>query len=69
VYDANDNVRVSTAPNGAVTTAEYDAADQLTFTLAPLDRPTDPQRKTSYTYDKVGPAGRKGSGRRITDSG
>jgi YD repeat-containing protein len=53
-YDTNDNVTVSTAPNGAVTTAEYDEADQLTSVLAPLDHPGDPQRKTTYTYDKVG---------------
>ncbi|MFC0032530.1 DNRLRE domain-containing protein [Micromonospora chaiyaphumensis] len=53
-YDANDNVTVSTAPNGAVTTASYDEADQLTWTKAPVDVAGDPERKTSFTYDKVG---------------
>jgi RHS repeat-associated protein len=54
VYDANDNVTVSTAPNGAVSTSAYDAADQLTHSLAPLDQAGDPQRKTSFSYDRVG---------------
>ncbi len=54
VYDPNDNVTTSTAPTGAVTTAVYDAADQLSYTLAPVDEAGDPQRKTSFTYDKVG---------------
>ncbi|MFE9207587.1 RHS repeat-associated core domain-containing protein, partial [Micromonospora sp. NPDC007230] len=53
-YDANDNVYESTAPNGAVTTASFDKADQLEYLLAPVDVAGDPQRKTSYTYDKVG---------------
>ncbi|MEV4764361.1 DNRLRE domain-containing protein [Micromonospora chokoriensis] len=53
-YDANDNVTQSTAPNGAVSTAFYDAADQLTWTKAPVDVAGDPERKTSFTYDKVG---------------
>ncbi|WP_217696883.1 RHS repeat-associated core domain-containing protein, partial [Micromonospora avicenniae] len=53
-YDQNDNVVESYAPNGAVTTASYDAADQLDYTLAPVDVAGDPQRKTSFTYDKVG---------------
>ncbi|WP_190156055.1 golvesin C-terminal-like domain-containing protein [Streptomyces litmocidini] len=54
VYDANDNVTTSTAPNGAVSTAVYDVADQLVSATAPKDTPTSPERKTSYTYDKVG---------------
>jgi YD repeat-containing protein len=54
VYDANDNVTTSIAPNGAITTAVYDDADQLTYTLAPVDTAGDPERKTSFTYDKVG---------------
>ncbi|WP_262285999.1 DNRLRE domain-containing protein [Micromonospora sp. MA102] len=53
-YDGNDNVTVSTAPNGAVTTASYDEADELTWTKAPVDVAGDPERKTSFTYDKVG---------------
>jgi RHS repeat-associated protein len=53
-YDTNDNVTKATAPNGAVTTAVYDKADQLEHTLAPVDEVGDPQRKTSFTYDKVG---------------
>ncbi|WP_445319867.1 golvesin C-terminal-like domain-containing protein [Micromonospora sp. ZYX-F-536] len=54
IYDTNDNVTQSTAPNGAVSTAFYDAADQLTWTKAPVDVAGDPERKTSFTYDKVG---------------
>ncbi|MFB9238417.1 DNRLRE domain-containing protein [Plantactinospora siamensis] len=53
-YDANDNVVRSTAPNGAVTTAAYDEADEVNSILAPVDQAGDPQRQTSYTYDKVG---------------
>ncbi|MFE5096310.1 DNRLRE domain-containing protein [Streptomyces sp. NPDC056638] len=54
VYDANDNVTTSTAPNGAVSTAVYDAADQMTSATAPKYTTTSDERKTTYTYDKVG---------------
>lgn len=54
VYDANDNVTTSTAPNGAVSTAVYDVADQLVSATAPRDTPASPERRTAYTYDKVG---------------
>ncbi|GAA4593682.1 hypothetical protein GCM10023194_58560 [Planotetraspora phitsanulokensis] len=55
VYDANDNITRATAPNGAVSTAVYDAKDQLTYTLKPKDdQEGAPERKTSFTYDKVG---------------
>ncbi|WP_405595403.1 DNRLRE domain-containing protein [Streptomyces sp. NBC_01092] len=54
VYDANDNVTTSTAPNGAVSTAVYDAADQLASATAPKDTSTSSERRTAYTYDKVG---------------
>ncbi|MFI0797085.1 DNRLRE domain-containing protein [Micromonospora rubida] len=53
-YDENDNVYESYAPNGAVSKAVYDQADQVTYTLAPVDITGDPERKTSFTYDKVG---------------
>ncbi|WP_406178161.1 DNRLRE domain-containing protein [Streptomyces sp. NBC_00996] len=53
-YDANDNVTQSTAPNGAVSTAAYDDADQITSATAPKDTSTSDERKTTYTYDKVG---------------
>ncbi|MEV4481857.1 DNRLRE domain-containing protein [Micromonospora coxensis] len=53
-YDQNDNVVKSYAPNGAYTTASYDKADQLVHTVAPVDEPGDPERRTSFTYDKVG---------------
>lgn len=42
------------APNGAVSTASYDKADQVIYTLAPVDVAGDPERKASFTYDKVG---------------
>ncbi|MFF3610109.1 RHS repeat-associated core domain-containing protein, partial [Streptomyces sp. NPDC002463] len=54
VYDANDNVTTVTAPNGAISTAVYDAADQVVEATAPKDTPTGPERKSAYTYDKVG---------------
>ncbi|MGJ3560732.1 hypothetical protein ACR6C2_29245 [Streptomyces sp. INA 01156] len=54
VYDANDNVTTSTAPNGAVSTAVYDDADQMTSATAPKDTTTSDERKSLYTYDKVG---------------
>ncbi|WP_079044715.1 MULTISPECIES: DNRLRE domain-containing protein [unclassified Streptomyces] len=54
VYDANDNVTTSTAPNGAVSEAVYDAADQITSATEPKYTPTSDERKTTYTYDKVG---------------
>ncbi|MEV5969664.1 DNRLRE domain-containing protein [Streptomyces sp. NPDC051921] len=54
VYDANDNVTTSTAPNGAVSTAVYDAADQITSATAPKYTTTSDERRTTYTYDKVG---------------
>jgi RHS repeat-associated protein len=53
-YDANDNMTAHATANGAVTTAVYDDADQLSYTLDPVDVSGDPERKTSYTYDKVG---------------
>ncbi|MEV6816248.1 RHS repeat-associated core domain-containing protein, partial [Micromonospora sp. NPDC051296] len=53
-YDPNDNVLKSYTANGAVAEASYDQADQLTYMLAPVDIAGDPERKTSYTYDKVG---------------
>nr|WP_079001422.1 DNRLRE domain-containing protein [Streptomyces sp. AS58] len=52
-YDANDNITKSKAPNGAVSTAMYDKADQVTSASAPANNLTDP-RTTTYTYDKVG---------------
>jgi RHS repeat-associated protein len=54
VYDANDNITQSTAPNGAVSTAVYDATDQVVSATAPKDTSTSDERKTTYTYDKVG---------------
>ncbi|MET9967661.1 DNRLRE domain-containing protein, partial [Streptomyces sp. NPDC006356] len=53
VYDENDNVTKSTAPNGAVSTAVYDYSDQITSATAPANNQTGP-RTTTYTYDKVG---------------
>ncbi|MER5306558.1 DNRLRE domain-containing protein [Streptomyces sp. NPDC002773] len=53
-YDANDNVTKATAPNGAVSTAVFDAADQIASDTVPKDTATSAERKTVYTYDKVG---------------
>ena len=54
VYDPNDNITQTTAPNGAVTTYSYDDADQMMSGSAPKDTPTGPARTTAYAYDKVG---------------
>lgn len=54
VFDANDNVTVSTAPNGAVSTATYDAADQVTESTAPKDTSSSAARVSKFTYDTVG---------------
>ena len=53
VYDANDNVTKSTMANGAAYTSAYDANDRVTSVLEPRDE-GGPERKTSFTYDKVG---------------
>ncbi|MFI6932946.1 DNRLRE domain-containing protein [Streptomyces sp. NPDC050287] len=53
-YDANDNVTQATAPNGAVSTAGYDDADQIRWATAPKDTDTSDERKSTYAYDKVG---------------
>jgi RHS repeat-associated protein len=55
IYDGNDNVTQSTAPNGAVTTNHFDEDDQLKSTTLPPNTPiAGPDRVVSYTYDKVG---------------
>ena len=55
VYDANDNVTTATAPNGAVTTRGVRRRPtSSTAMLAPKDDADDPERRTTYTYDKVG---------------
>jgi RHS repeat-associated protein len=54
VYDANDNITRSTAANGAVSTAGYDANDQPRSLALPPDTSTSPARTVTYTYDPVG---------------
>ncbi|MGW0998330.1 golvesin C-terminal-like domain-containing protein [Streptomyces sp. NPDC002523] len=54
VYDANDNITKAFGPNGAETTSVYDKADQAGEQTAPGDLATDPARRTTMTYDKVG---------------
>jgi RHS repeat-associated protein len=54
VYDVNDNITTAYAANGTSTTSVYDKADQAIESLAPKDEATDPERKTTTTYDKVG---------------
>jgi RHS repeat-associated protein len=53
-YDQNDNITKAYAANGTESTSVYDEADQVLETLAPKDEATDPERKTTTTYDKVG---------------
>ncbi|WP_217621540.1 golvesin C-terminal-like domain-containing protein [Streptomyces lunaelactis] len=55
-YDANDNVTKVISPSGAVSTSVFDAADQITESVAPGDEAGAPGRKTTRTYDKVGNA-------------
>ncbi|MFC5833981.1 DNRLRE domain-containing protein [Nonomuraea insulae] len=54
VYDRNDNVTKTTAPNGAVATAVYDAADQLKESVLPKDTTGGPERKATFTWDLAG---------------
>lgn len=56
VYDANDNVLQSTAPNGAVTSQVYDADDEVTSQTLPPDSgsASAPPRTTTETYDADG---------------
>ncbi|UBU12526.1 DNRLRE domain-containing protein [Nonomuraea gerenzanensis] len=54
VYDRNDNVVEMTAPNGAVSTAAYDRADQLTTSVLPKDTTDGPERKATFTWDPAG---------------
>ncbi|MEV4354210.1 DNRLRE domain-containing protein [Nonomuraea sp. NPDC049625] len=53
-YDANDNITTTTAPNGAVATAVYDDADQLTDSFLPKDSDEGPVRKATFTWDLAG---------------
>ncbi|MEU5216492.1 DNRLRE domain-containing protein [Streptomyces sp. NPDC020807] len=53
-YDANDNVIKAIGPNGAVSAAVYDAGDQVISATAPRYTATSDERKSVYTYDKVG---------------
>ncbi|MEO3799389.1 DNRLRE domain-containing protein [Nonomuraea sp. B1E8] len=54
IYDRNDNVTKTTAPNGAVATAVYDKADQLTASVLPKDSTDGPERKATFTWDAAG---------------
>jgi RHS repeat-associated protein len=54
VYDGDDNVLQSTAPNGAVTTYTYDADDELSSQVTTPDTSSDPAPTTTYTYDADG---------------
>jgi RHS repeat-associated protein len=54
VYDANDNITVATAPNGAVTEYEYDVADQMVSRSDPVDAEGDPDRVSTFEWDLVG---------------
>ena len=54
VYDPDDNITQATAPNGAVTTAVYDNADQMASRTFPKNFSTDPARTETFSYDRVG---------------
>lgn len=53
-YDDNDNAVESTAPNGAVGAAVFDADDRLRSVTLPGNSADGPERVASYTYDRVG---------------
>jgi RHS repeat-associated protein len=52
-YDLNDNVVRVIAPNSAVTTATYNAADEQETLVLPSNGATG-ERKISYSYDDLG---------------
>lgn len=56
VYDGDDNIIQSTAPNGAVTTYTYDADDEETSETLPPDSSaaSPPARTETFTYDADG---------------
>jgi YD repeat-containing protein len=54
VYDANDNVTEYTKANGAVYVTAFDNDDREAAVLEPRDGSGGPERRTSFTYDKVG---------------
>ncbi len=54
VYDPNDNITEATAPNGAVSIAVYDAADQLVESVLPKDTTDGPDRKATFAWDLAG---------------
>ncbi|MEV0167802.1 DNRLRE domain-containing protein [Nonomuraea fuscirosea] len=54
VYDRNDNITKATAPNGAISTAVYDQADQLLESNLPKDSESGDARKATFTWDLAG---------------
>jgi RHS repeat-associated protein len=54
VYDGNDNVVTSTAPNGAVTQTQFDPADRPVQTTLPENTPGGPARVATVVYDLAG---------------
>jgi RHS repeat-associated protein len=56
VYDGNDNITQSTAPNGAVSTYAFDAGDEVTSQTAPPNSNSSsaPARTTTYSYNADG---------------
>jgi RHS repeat-associated protein len=54
VYDGNDNVTQSTAPDGAVTTYSFDNDDELSSKVTPADTSGGTAPETTYTYDADG---------------
>jgi RHS repeat-associated protein len=54
VYDGNDNVTQSTAPDGAVTTYSFDAGDEPSSKVTPADTSGGTAPETTYSYDADG---------------
>ncbi|HEY2671359.1 MAG TPA: DNRLRE domain-containing protein, partial [Rugosimonospora sp.] len=54
VYDGNDNVTKSTAPDNAVTTYSFDADDEPSSKVTPADTSGGTAPETTYTYDADG---------------
>ncbi|SFS45668.1 DNRLRE domain-containing protein [Marininema halotolerans] len=53
-YDGNDNIVEKTTPTGAKYLYKFNENDDLIEVTEPKDKSTDPEKKTTYEYDKLG---------------
>lgn len=54
VYDGNDNIIEKTTPTGAKYYYKFNENDDLIEVIEPKDKPTDPEKKSTYEYDALG---------------